>query len=475
VNRVREQSEQIDYDDNADIVVIGSGFSGLAAAIEAFDAGSSVIVLEKRSKVGGNSIIAFGCINAVSSDKQNAQGIVDSVENHAEHTWSGGGYRANPDRIRAVVNEGHSTVQWLDDIGVEWEEKVYQGYGTLWPRSHMPVGRGMIIVKRMTEQVEKRGIPVLLNHKVMRIIREDPSGGQVVGVEVQANDQPLYFRANKALILASGGYASDDEMVAKHEYRFKDLASTGIREATGELIVAAQEIGADVVGMDHIQGIPEPYDVRTGKRYTMKVLSYGNIQYVIHVNWEGLRFINSDARRDEIANAIMGLPERCSFVVSDDKIRELRQIEHAEAWKRVSSGLMFGGNSIEELAENMGIPSDVLMNTVSRFNSYVENKKDPDHNQAPHMLVNKIETPPFWATLVSIARHYTCGGLRVGGNGWTQVIDRQGKIMPRFYAAGEVTGGFHGVNRLGCNATLECIVAGRWAGIYASKEQTSRV
>ncbi|MFW9801770.1 MAG: flavocytochrome c [Candidatus Thorarchaeota archaeon] len=464
------QNLTTDWYSTMDIIVIGTGFSGLAAAIEAFDAGSSVIVLEKRSKIGGNSIIAYGCINAVYPLKQNAQGIEDSVEKHTEHTWSGGDYRANPERIEAVVNEGEATIQWLDGIGVEWEKNIIQGYGSLWPRSHMPVGRGMSIIKKMADEVKKRKIPVLLNHKATRIIRDNSLDGEVMGVEVVFEDQIQCFRASKALILACGGFASDDVMVGKHEYRFKDLASSGIKEATGELIVAAQNIGADIVGMDHIQGVPWPYDLRTGKRYTIKVINYGNIQHVIHVNWEGKRFINSDARRNEITDAIMALPEKCSFVVSDDKIRELNGIDLADAWKRVDNGLMFGGNSLQELADKMGIPSDSLKTTVARYNSFVENKEDPEFNQAPHMLVNKIEKPPFWATLLSIARHYTCGGLRVGGSGWTQVLDRNGRVIPRFYAAGEVTGGFHGTNRLGCNATLECIVAGRWAGQFASGE-----
>ena len=157
-------------------------------------------------------------------------------------------------------------------------------------------------------------------------------------------------------------------------------------------------------------------------------------------------------------------------MVGDDKIRKLKQIGVEDAWRKVRKGLMFGGNTIGELAQNMGVPSTVLSSTVSKFNTYVDNKNDIDFGQAPNILTNRIDEPPFWATLLSIARHYTCGGLRVGGNDWTQVMDRHGRNIPGFYAAGEVTGGFHGTNRLGCNATLECIVAGRWAGINASKE-----
>jgi succinate dehydrogenase/fumarate reductase flavoprotein subunit len=130
---------------------------------------------------------------------------------------------------------------------------------------------------------------------------------------------------------------------------------------------------------------------------------------------------------------------------------------------------MFGGNTITELANNMGVSSKELNHTIERFNSHVQNKDDLDFRQASHMLVNKIETPPYWATIISMTRHYTCGGLRVGGKNWTQVLDRWGKIIPGYYAAGEVTGGFHGTNRLGCNAILECIVAGRWAGLTSAE------
>jgi len=224
--------------------------------------------------------------------------------------------------------------------------------------------------------------------------------------------------------------------------------------------------------MDYIRTVPKAYDVRTGKQYTTRFVSYADILHVIRVNWKGERIVNSDARRDEIANAILSQPEECSFIVADDKLREHKQFSSEAASNLVEKGLMFGGRTIEELAMNMGVPLETLSSTVARFNAFVENQKDQDFNQSAHMLVNKIEEPPFWATLVSLARHYTCGGLRVGGKMWTQVLNRYGRIITRFYAAGEVTGGFHGTNRLGCNATLESIVTGRWAGLYASKERS---
>lgn len=472
MNKTLEHELSTDWEKDFDIIVIGSGFSGLVAAIAAFDAGSSVVILEKRKQIGGNSIVAWGCINAVYQSKQKIQGINDSIDKHAEQTLIGGGFRVDPERIRAIVAEGENTIRWLTDIGVEWEDEVKQGYGSLWPRSHMPIGRGKVIVEKLYDQIKNRNISVLLEHRVSKFFRDRGIEGAVLGVETEVNGNLLPFRAKKAVILASGGFASDDELVAKHDFRFRKLLSTGIKEATGELIIASQNIGADVVGMDYIQTVPKAYDVRTGKQYTTRLVSYADIPHVIHVNWQGLRIVNSDARRDEIANAILEQPEKCSFIVADDKLRGYKQFSPETAWNLVRKGLMFGGSTIEELAKNMGVPSETLSSTIARFNAFVEHQNDQDFNQSAYMLVNKIEEPPFWATLVSMARHYTCGGLRVGGKMWTQVLDRYGRMIPRFYAAGEVTGGFHGTNRLGCNATLECIVAGRWAGQYASKEHS---
>ncbi len=467
-------NEELDFDSERifDIIIIGSGFSGLAAAIEASNNGSRVVILEKRKQIGGNSIIAWGCINAVYDAKQKSQSIEDSVDKHTEHTWSGGGFRVNPERIHAVVSEGEDTIRWLTDIGVEWMAEVRQGYGSMWPRSHMPVGRGKAIIDKMYEQVIDRNIPILLEHKVCNFNQNTVHSGDITGVDVEVKGELMSFKAKKAVILASGGFASDDDLVTKYDFRFRNLLSTGIKEATGELLIAAQSIGADVVGMDYIQTVPKAYDVRSGKQYTTRLVSYADIPHIIHVSWQGERIVNADARRDEIANAILNQPEKCSFIIADDKLREHKQFSLETASKLVTKGLMFVGNTLDELAKNMSIPIDPLRSTVSRFNSFVEHQDDQDFHQSVYTLVNKIDKPPFWATLVSMARHYTCGGLRVGGNRWTQVLDRHGKIIPRFYAAGEVTGGFHGTNRLGCNATLECIVAGRWAGSYAAKEES---
>jgi urocanate reductase len=457
------------WDDETDVIIIGSGFSGLAAAIEAKDAGANVLVLEKRSQIGGNSIFAVGWTNAVYPERQSAQGIEDSLEKHFEQTWKGGGQRCNPERIRAVVAEGKKTIDWLEDIGVKMAKEIKQGYGALWPRSHFAIGRGKQMVLALKKQLENRDIPILLNHKVINIIREKPTKGRILGVKVHSKSREIFIKAVRGVIIASGGFSADDRLIKKHSYRLRNLDITNHRDATGEMIVLSQDIGADVVGMDYIQSVPKTYDVRTGKRYSYRVLNHLNTEYIIYVNYMGTRIINSDAPRDAITDAILSQPEQSCFIVCDDKLRKEKQVNLDDAWRRVKKGTMFGGETLKELTANMGIPFEPFTKTVAKYNSYVEGKNDPEFRQAPHMLIHKLNDPPYWSIILSMARHYTCGGLTVGGKNWIQVLDRWGKIIPGLYAAGEVTGGFHGTNRLGANAILECIVAGRWSGIAAAQ------
>jgi urocanate reductase len=470
MNSKQSYSLPENWDNEVDVIVVGSGFSGLAAAIEARDLGASVLILEKRSQIGGNSIFAVGYTNAVYPERQSAQGIDDSLEKHFEQTWRGGGQRCNPDRIRAVVAEGKNTIDWLEKIGVEMKKEIRQGFGALWPRSHLSIGRGKKMILAMKKEVENRDIPILLEHKVTGILREKLNEGRILGVRIQHDDNDLYFKARKGVIIASGGFSADDTLIEKHSYRLRNLDTTNHKDATGEIIVFSQDVGADVVGMDYIQSVPKTYDVRTGKRYSYRVLNHLDTPYILYINYEGKRIINSDAPRDNITDAILSQPEQCCLLLCDDKLRKDGQVSLEDAWRRVERGTMFGGNTLKELAENIGVPIETLQETIDTYNSFVDQKNDPEFRQAPHVLIHKCDTPPYWATVLSMARHYTCGGLQVGGRKWTQVLDRWGKIIPGLFAAGEVTGGFHGTNRLGANAILECIVAGRWAGIAVTQD-----
>lgn len=462
-----------------DIVIVGSGFAGLASAIETHDGGANVIILEKMPTAGGNSIMAGGAYNAVDPELQELQSIEDSVSLHYKDSIEGGDYRGEPEKVWFLVKNALNGLHWLEEIGVKFSNMISQGFGALWPRAHRSIGPRSAIVRALIDQVKRRGIPVLLRHKVTRIIREKALKGRVLGVEVETQGQKLLFKARKAVILASGGFGADVEMRMKHDPRFDTrFSTTNHAGATGECIKMACDIGADLKGMDYIQYLPVGRDIKVGKRGVgqrapINLILGLPINRIIFSDLKGERIVASDARRDHITEAIMATDEKVVVVIGDDACREAHGTARINAEKLVKKypNEVFIAKTIRELAINMDMTPEVLENTIKTFNSYVVHKHDPEFGQSPHNLKYKIEKPPFWAGTASPSVHHTMGGLAVKGT-TTQVIDRYGKVIPRLYAVGEVTGGVHGTNRLGGNAIPECIVFGRVAGKNAAREKS---
>jgi urocanate reductase len=469
-----------------DVLVVGSGYAGLTAAIEAHDRGASVAILEKRRTIGGNSVIAGGVYNAVDPERQKAQGIEDSIELHYDQTWSGGDFRGEPAKIRYLVEHALEGWQWLETMGVENFE-LFQAYGALWARSHRPKYRGSrngaAIVKALADQVKARRIPVLRQHKMAGLHREKLSE-TITGVRVETGHESLDFRAGRGLVLASGGFCADVEMRMRHDPRFDARFGTTCHgDSTGEIIRQAQDVGADLVGMDFIQSIgPTGPDVRfvrppvdTVPLLTSLMMRIGaiTVDQCIYSDLQGRRIIASDARRDAITEAVMRTPEKVCAGICDDVSRQnasygALSLERLEEMIRKWPRQLFRAETIPELAKKLGMPEpSVLVETVRAYNACVDARYDPEFGQLPHNLVWKCARPPFWAATASPALHYMCGGLRTEGAS-TRVLDRWNRVIPGLFAAGEVMGGMHGTNRLGGNATAECIVFGRLAGREAA-------
>jgi urocanate reductase len=433
------------------VLIVGSGFAGLTAAIEAHDAAKRVLILEKMSTPGGNSIISGGGANAVDPRRQIPYGIEDSVDLHFKQTFEGGDCIGDPEKIRFMVeNAPEMCIDWLEGIGIVWHERVVRGLGALWERTHIPAEykkykRGAALSHALLEQVEKREIPILLKHEATRIIREKPLEGEVLGVEIEAGGKKLYFKAAKGLILASGGFAANLKMVIDHDRRLADTPTSNHAGSTGECLRMAEDVGADVVGMDYVQCIPRM--ARAPFKGRLFIMSSGesrnmDIPYKVLVNGEGKRFVREDGRRSEITLAALDQP---SF----------------EPLPPTTA------NSIGELEKNLNIPDGQLVETIDRYNSHCDARRDPDYDKHSSTLI-PCRTPPFQAQSAIPARHHTMGGLKVKGI-TGQVVDRWGNVIPHFYAVGEVTGGVHGTNRLGFNAISECIVFGRAVGKFVAQ------
>jgi succinate dehydrogenase/fumarate reductase flavoprotein subunit len=444
------------WDREADVLIVGTGYAGLSAAIEAYGMGADVLVLDKRHTTGGNSIIATGGVNAADPQRQKAQGIEDSLELHFKHTYEGGNCLGEPEKIRFLVeNAREMCLCWLENIGVEWPDKIIMGYGALWPRTHVPpryngAKNGAAVVRALLDQLKKRRISILLKHKVTGIFREEPLKGKVMGLEVEHESKKLSFAAKRGVILATGGFAADLGMVMSHDRRLANMPTTNHPEATGECIRTAEDVGADVVHMDYIQCIPKivgPPSKANFFRITAKETRTSEDwdAYAIFVDKSGTRFVREDARRDEITSAASSLPFFQSVPVAV-------------------------ANTVGELEEKMRIAKDSLVETIRNFNHHCEVGCDEDFGKDHRMLV-PLRTPPFRAEAMAMARHHTMGGLKVLGT-TCEVVDRWGLVIPCLYAAGEVTGGIHGANRVGYNATADCIIFGRTAGKSAAQNKS---
>lgn len=462
------KEERSSWNEVFDVVVIGSGGAGLTAAIEVADAGSSCVVLEKCAVIGGNTRLA-DAMNAVDPEQQAKQGIEDSIEKHTRQTLSNGAYRADPKRVERVTASALETLNWLKAQGVEFADEVYQVYSSLWPRTHntvRPAYEGYIAP--LVAGCEKRGVAIRPDHQVVRIIREED--GSVLGVEVETGGETRRIRALKGVVVAAGGFSANAAMRSKYNPKLASLHSTNHSGATGDLFGPLEDIGAALIDMEFFQLLPG--SARNGQF----VGAISPIESVIMVNRNGERFIAEDAPGDEFINAVLASPGNISYLIRDAKgYREGMKPTSREAFDRgLAAGDTFSASSLKELALKIQVPSENLIRTIDKYNKAVFDRKRgvkdaaPDEfGRSPETLQMPIQIAPFYAARIAPSVNVSLGGLSITED--AEVLDRRGCVIPHLYAAGEVTGGFHGASMMGGNSLTEVFVMGRIAGKSASK------
>ena len=442
--------------EQADIVVIGAGGAGMAAAVQAHDNGvKKVVILEKMPMAGGNTVRATGGLNAAETPQQAKLGIKDSIEQMYKDTMKGGHNLNNPELVKVLCQNSNDAVQWLIKLGGNFQDVGFLG-GATNKRAHRPTGGAAVgpeVVKTLYNAVEARKIDLRTDSQVVDLIVKN---GAVAGVKVKGEDGKTYEINAKAVVNAAGGFGANNAMVSKIIPRLKGFATTNHPGATGDGLLLSEKVKAAFVDMDQIQTHPTVVET-TGVMVTEAVRGNG----AVLINKEGKRFYDELSTRDAVSAAVLKQTTGHAYMFFDDDVR--KSLKAIEGYIKMP-GMVIQGKTLDEIAKNMGVPAANLKATMAQY------AKDQAAGKDSCCGRTKMERPlnkaPYYAILVTPAVHHTMGGVKI--NTKAEVIDVNGKVIPGYFAAGEVTGGVHGGNRLGGNAQADIIVFGRIAGNSAT-------
>ena len=487
----------------ADVVVVGAGGAGMTAAITAAGEGKSVVILESQSMVGGNSVRATGGMNAgktVYQDENefgesagvektlktaaekyadnetitalaktvseqwaayqaNPTGYFDSVELMELDTMIGGKGINDPELVETLCANSADAIDWLDEHGITLHNVSSFG-GASVKRIHRPVNAegktvsvGSYMIPLLQENCEKAGVKMMLDTTATEILTD--ANGAAVGVKATGASGETVTVNAKAVVLASGGFGANLDMVVKYKPELKGFMTTNAAGIQGQGIEMAEAIGAATVDMDQIQ-IHPTVEANTAALITEGLRGDG----AVLINAEGKRFIDEVGTRDVVSAAEIAQTGSYSWLVVDQAMVDASSVIQGY----IKKGYTVTGATYEELGKAMGVDAAAFAETMEKWNGYVEAKNDPDFGRTS--FANPLNTAPYYAVKVTAGVHHTMGGLKINAN--TEVLNEKGEVIPGLFAAGEVTGGVHGANRLGGNAVADFTVFGRIAGAAAS-------
>lgn len=473
------------WDESYDVVVVGGGFAGLAAAHSAATNGASTLLIDKMPVLGGNSQINGGVWASYTSNladdlykKLNLE--PDSAEKHIEDTIAGGDFMGDRELVENLVYGSPVFLNQMLDNGLKVRESITRPGGHYGYRTYTTEnGVGSDVVAVQKKILDETDATVMLETKMTKIYRENSGEGSVVGIEVETADGLKNIQAKNGVILTTGGFSGDIKMRSKYVPALtEDIPTTNHVGATGEGITMAQQIGANTMHMSYIQLYPFA-DPNNGRIDSTAVIPFsGPSAGIVYVDADGNRYVNEGERRDVCARAAQDTGGFSTFsIFGQELVDKAGFVNEEQLAKGIEAGRIFKADSLEELAEMLNeatfaekkidMDGAVLKETIEEHNGFVEDGKDPEFGKVidPGVMM-KIDKGPYYAIPQWPSVHHTMGGLMITSN--TEVQDIFGDVIPGLFAAGEVTGGIHGTNRLGSNAIPDAGVHGMIAGQYAA-------
>ena len=487
---------------DADVVVVGAGGAGMTAAISAAADGLKVVVVESQAMVGGNSVRATGGMNAAKTPlqdkntfgesagvektlaaaegyadnetitalaatvseqweayKANPEGYFDSVELMELDTMIGGKGINNPELVKTLCSNTADSIVWLDSVGASLTSVGAFG-GASVKRIHRPVNAegktlsvGAYIVPILEKNLQDAGVEIILNTTVDTILTD--ANGAACGVSGVANDGSKLTVNADAVILTTGGFGANLDMVVSYKPELAGFMTTNAAGIQGQGIKMAEALGAATVDMNQIQ-IHPTVEANTASLITEGLRGDG----AILVNAEGKRFFDEVSTRDKVSAAEIAQPGSYSYLIVDQAMADASNVIQGY----IKKGFTTQGETYEELAKALGMDEAAFAETMNTWNGYVEAKNDPEFGRTS--FANPLNTAPYYAIKVTAGVHHTMGGLKI--NPAAEVLTEDGSAIAGLFAAGEVTGGVHGANRLGGNAVADFVVFGRIAAQSAA-------
>ena len=442
--------------ESTDIVIIGSGGAGLSSAITATEKGAKVIVLEKMAYFGGNSNRSEGEMNAAGTKQQKAHGILDDTpERFAADTIRGGHGLNDPALVKALTENAASAEEWLLDLGAHFCHRMGRGGGQTRARGHGPCDGspvGIEIMRVLGERADKDHIDMRLNNRVTKILMKN---GKVAGVQVKTPKGMETINA-KSVILATGGFGANHKMVEKYRPKLKGFSTTNHPGATGDGIVLAQQVGAGLTDIEQIQIHPTVIK-KNGALISESMRARGGFL----LNKNGKRFTNELLTRDVVSANELKQPGGIAYLVIDNSIYSKNKM----AQNYTAEKLMTKCDTIADVAKLIGVDPKVVQASFDQYHKAFDNKKD-DLFGRPEMLI-RMDQAPYFVAEVTPGIHHTMGGVKIDPQ--AEVLTPEKKPIPGLFAAGEVTGGVHGGNRIGGNAVADIITFGRISANSALK------
>ncbi len=507
-------------DSQADVVVIGGGGAGLVAAIAAAKQGKKVVVIEKNGECGGDTLVCGAIYNCPDEEMQSKVEMTDAVKTtiekalettsddpdkqaaleemqaavkeqwdeykasgrtdlfdtkewYALQTWINGDMVADPELVKVLTYNAYDGLKWLEDLGMEFYDEIGQGAGSLWQRTHtskMNMGTGLVSTYFNQLDALSDLITVYNEATATQIVSEN---GKACGVVATDNHNGASFTvtATDGVVVATGGFSANAKMVQENNTsgKWPDLSDVATSNrftcSQGEGLKMAGELGAAFTDLDQIQLLYLGNLVNGQATKTLTRDANGTDQ-IVFVNREGERFVREDGRRDEICLAVLAQTNKMFYMLESGDGAGYKDI-HDPSWRShdgftfeymEQNGYIVWDDTLEGLADKLEIDPAVLQQTIDAFNDSVDSGQDEFGRT---LFSTKLEHGPWVARLSQACVHHTMGGLKIDTQ--AHVLDEDGAAIEGLYAAGEVTGGIHGGNRLGGNAVVDTVVFGKLA------------